>query len=141
MKSFFKTPGFRVTALLCAAVLLWGACSQPAGETPTPSPPEVSVAITLWINGDGGILSSGEDMSISKTGAGGLGSSFTATVSGGYSGVQWYTGGFPVPGSRGTAESITIRAADYTAKTHKLEVTVTKDGALYSKALSFTVTE
>jgi uncharacterized repeat protein (TIGR02543 family) len=101
-------------------------------------PPPVPVNITLWVNEDGSILASGNDVTISKTGGGG---SFSATVSGGWSGVQWYLNGFPIPGSRGTAQSISISAADYSTGIYRLGVSVSKGGGLYSRDLRFTVTE
>jgi uncharacterized repeat protein (TIGR02543 family) len=98
----------------------------------------VSVNVSVWVNeGDGTILSSNNDVTISKTG---YLTSFTATVTGGYAGVQWYFDGFAIYGSRGTAQSISINAADYVAGNYILGVTVTKNGAPYSTDLRFTVT-
>jgi uncharacterized repeat protein (TIGR02543 family) len=102
--------------------------------------PDVPVNISVWVNDDGDILVSGDDLTISKSGAGGLNDDFTVTVESAYSGVQWYLNGFPITGTQGTAQSITISAMDYDTKTYVLGVTVAKDGISYSTDLRFTVT-
>jgi hypothetical protein len=97
---------------------------------------DVSANVTLWANQDGGILGSSQDMRISKT-ASGNPSSFTVTVAGAYTLVQWQVNGIPL-GSLGNP--LTIAAADYAAgKTYILGVQVTKDGVPYSTDIRFTV--
>jgi uncharacterized repeat protein (TIGR02543 family) len=99
-----------------------------------------SVNVSVWVNEDDEtILVSDDDVTISKT-SNGNPYSFTATVVGGYTGVQWYFEGFPITGSRGAAQSIAINAAEYNTGTYILGVTVTKNGALYSTDFRFTVT-
>jgi uncharacterized repeat protein (TIGR02543 family) len=102
---------------------------------------EVSFNITLWVNeDDGNILASDADVTLSRTGSVNP-NSFTATVNGAYSGVQWYLKGSPVPGNLGAGQSITIEAVNYEAGGYRLGVTVTKDGVPYSTEIRFTVTE
>ena len=100
---------------------------------------EVTVNISVWVNEDGNILVSGDDPVISKTSSGGNASTFTAEVTSAYSGVQWYLNGFPITGTQGTAQSITIKAADYSNGTYILGVTVAKDAVPYSTDIRFTV--
>jgi hypothetical protein len=52
-------------------------------------------------------------------------------------GVRWYVDGV----SKGSADSLVIDAADYTAKKYTLLVLVYKDGIPYSRAITFTVTQ
>jgi uncharacterized repeat protein (TIGR02543 family) len=100
-----------------------------------------AVYVSVWVNeDDGNILASNDDLSISKTGNG-YSTSFTAAVTGGYAGVQWYFDGLAISGSRGAAQSIDINAADYAAGTYILGAGVTKNGASYSRDFRFTVTE
>jgi hypothetical protein len=101
--------------------------------------PGVSVNISVWINEDGNILTSGNYLTISKSGSAANPASFTATVNSGYSGVQWSVNGVPVDGSRGTAQSIIMNAADYENGPCYLEVQVDKDGVPYSTLIHFTV--
>jgi uncharacterized repeat protein (TIGR02543 family) len=97
------------------------------------------VNVSVWVNeDDGDILVSNADVTISKS-SNGTPDSFTATVASGYTGVQWYFDGFPISGSRGTAQSIAINAAEYNTGTYILGVTVIKNGALYSTDFRFTV--
>jgi hypothetical protein len=65
--------------------------------------------------------------------------SFTAAVAGDYTGVQWSLDGIPIGGSRGAAQSISIRAMDYTNGTYTLGVTVLKGGTPHSTGIRFTV--
>jgi hypothetical protein len=96
----------------------------------------VSANVTLWANEDGGIPGSPQDMRISKTASGNPGS-FTVTVAGAYTLVQWQVNGVPL-GSLGNP--LAIAAADYAAgKTYILGVQVTKDGVPYSTDIRFTV--
>jgi uncharacterized repeat protein (TIGR02543 family) len=99
--------------------------------------PNVSVTVSVWVNQDGSILTSSNNVTISKSASGGNDTGFTAEVSGAYSGVQWYLYGDPVYG--GTARSITVNAADYVNGTYHLGVTVTKEGIPYSTNIHFTV--
>jgi hypothetical protein len=100
--------------------------------------PESGITIQLWMNEDDGqILDSNEAVAISKSGAV---KSFTATVTGAYTGVQWYLNGGSVSGSRGRAQSITVNAAAYDPGTYRLGVTVTKGAVPYSTEITFTVT-
>jgi hypothetical protein len=97
---------------------------------------DVLANVTLWANEDGSILGSPTDMRISKT-ASGNPNSFTVTVTGVYTLVQWQVNGVPL-GSLGNP--LTIAAADYAAgKTYILGVQVTKDGVPYSTDIRFTV--
>jgi uncharacterized repeat protein (TIGR02543 family) len=100
--------------------------------------PDVSVVL-VWVNEDGSILDiSNDDITISKS-ASGYDASFTATVEDAYSGVRWYLNDEPIDGSRGTAQSITVKAADYGNGEYHLGVTVTKDSVPYSTDIHFTV--
>jgi uncharacterized repeat protein (TIGR02543 family) len=101
--------------------------------------PAVSVNISVWVNEDGNILSSGNDITISKSASGVNAAAFSAEVSGVYSGVQWYLNEDPISGSQGTARSITINAADYENGSCYLGVSVSKDGVPYSTLIRFTV--
>jgi uncharacterized repeat protein (TIGR02543 family) len=101
--------------------------------------PATSVNISVWINEDGNILSSGNDITISKSASGANAVAFSAEVSGVYSGVQWYLNEDPISGSQGTARSITINAADYENGSCYLGVSVSKDGVPYSTLIRFTV--
>jgi hypothetical protein len=96
----------------------------------------VSANITLWANEDGSILGSPQNMTISKT-ASGNPDSFTVTVAGAYTLVQWQVNGIPLSA---LGNPLTIAAADYAAgNTYILGVQVTKDGAPYSTDIRFTV--
>jgi hypothetical protein len=96
----------------------------------------VSANVTLWANEDGSILGFPQDMRISKT-ASGNPNSFTVTVAGAYTLVQWQVNGIPL-GSLGNP--LTIAAADYAVgNTYILGVQVTKDGVPYSTDIRFTV--
>jgi uncharacterized repeat protein (TIGR02543 family) len=102
--------------------------------------PNNLVKVLMWVNEDDGtILVSDDDITISKTSSD-YPRSFTAAVTDGYTGIQWYFDGFAITGSRGTMPSITINAADYTAGSYILGVWVTKNGAPYSTDFRFTVT-
>jgi hypothetical protein len=102
--------------------------------------PDVPVNISVWVNDDGNILASNDDVTVSKSSSS-YSDSFTATVESGYTGagVQWNLNGDPAFGSRGTAQSITIKAADYANGSWYLGVTVSKDGVPYSTDIHFTV--
>jgi uncharacterized repeat protein (TIGR02543 family) len=110
------------------------------GEQP-PVPVDITVWIDNWENSGGDILDPGDDITISKTLDGGQSAVFTVRAEGGYSGIQWYLNGSPIPGTQGTAQSITVNAADYSTGTYRLEVTVSKNGTPYSAGIRFTVTE
>jgi uncharacterized repeat protein (TIGR02543 family) len=98
-----------------------------------------SVNVAVWVNeDDGDILVSNTNITISKS-SNGNPNSFTATVEGGYTGIQWYFDGLPISGSRGTAQSIVINAAEYNVGTYILGVGVTKNGIPYSTDFRFTV--
>jgi uncharacterized repeat protein (TIGR02543 family) len=100
----------------------------------------VPINVSVWVNeGDGTILISNADVTISKT-SNGYSDSFTADVTGDYTAVQWYFDGAPIPGSEGSAQSITINAVDYVAGTYVLGIRVDKDGIPYSTDFRFTVT-
>jgi uncharacterized repeat protein (TIGR02543 family) len=99
----------------------------------------VNINISVWINEDGNILVSSNDVTISKSGSGTNAAGFSAGVTGAYSGVQWYLNGDPISGSQGTAQSITINAADYENKSYYLGVSVSKDGVPYSADIHFRV--
>jgi uncharacterized repeat protein (TIGR02543 family) len=101
--------------------------------------PHVSINISVWANDDGNILVSGNNVTISKGGAGGFNRSFAATVESAFSNIQWYLNGSPIPGTPGTARTITVNAKDYDTRTYTLGVTAIKDGVSYSTDLRFTV--
>jgi hypothetical protein len=61
-------------------------------------------------------------------------------VTSAYSSIQWYLNGGPIGGSRGTAQSIIINAADYVNGSYHLGVTVIKGSVPYSTDIHFTVT-
>jgi hypothetical protein len=133
--------GFRWPAFLCAAAVILGVllsgCPEPSGGgSRTPS---VSVNITVWVNGDGDILTSGENPTISASGFNGAANQFTVSVNGAYSDIQWSLNGDPISGSQGTAQSITINAADYENKNYYLGLRVSKGGVPYSTGIQFTV--
>jgi uncharacterized repeat protein (TIGR02543 family) len=109
-------------------------------QPPVESPP-TELNISVWVNGDGDILASNDDITISKSGAGNLDSAFTAAVSGAYSGVRWYFNNETVEESRGAAQSITVSAADYVNGNYYLGVTVTKDNVPCSTSIRFTVVD
>jgi hypothetical protein len=97
---------------------------------------DVSANVTLWANEDGSILGSPQNMTISKT-ASGNPDSFTVTVAGAYTLVQWQVNGISLST---LGNPLTIAAADYAAgKTYILGVQVTKDGVSYSTDIRFTV--
>jgi uncharacterized repeat protein (TIGR02543 family) len=99
------------------------------------------VNVSVWVNeDDGDILVSDNNITISRSGAGGNPVSFTVTVESAYTGVQWYLQGYPIPGRRGAVQSITFNAADTSYGTYILGVTVTKNGIPYSTDIRFTVT-
>jgi uncharacterized repeat protein (TIGR02543 family) len=97
------------------------------------------VSITVTIGGSGDILVSGDDVTISRSGAGSVPKSFNVVVTDGYTVVRWYSNGDEIGGSQGTAQSITIRAVDYPAGSHSLTVRVTKNSKPDSADISFTV--
>jgi uncharacterized repeat protein (TIGR02543 family) len=100
---------------------------------------DAPVDVSVWINEDGGILASNNDITISKSGAGGHARSFTVGVTSAYAGVQWHLSGVPIAGN---TASVAINAADYAAsKTYILGVMATKDGVPYSKDIRFTVVD
>jgi uncharacterized repeat protein (TIGR02543 family) len=101
--------------------------------------PGVLVAISVWVNEDGAILASNDDVTIYKSPSGENVDGFTATVTGAYSGVQWYLNGDSIGGNQGTEQSIAINAADYVNGSYYLGVTVTKDGKPHSADIYFTV--
>jgi hypothetical protein len=92
-----------------------------------------NISVQTWVDEDGNILVSGNDLTISKTGET---RSFTAQVSGAFSGVQW----FILNKLIGAAQSITIDAANYNTGNHRLDVMVYKNGVPYSTEIRFTVT-
>jgi uncharacterized repeat protein (TIGR02543 family) len=55
----------------------------------------------------------------------------------GYTGVKWHVDGDDVPA--GTGSSITLEASAYSARTHSIAFIGTRDGKLYSQAITFTV--
>jgi hypothetical protein len=105
------------------------------GTTWTQMGGEASVTLTFWVNEDNEILASGDSITISKTSTG-YNASFTATVSGEYSSVEWSVSGVAKPGN----QSIEIAAADYPTGDYRLGVSVSKDGVPYATEISFTVT-
>jgi hypothetical protein len=102
---------------------------------------DVSITITTKIGepGGGDIFDPEEDGEISISKSGADNSSFTAKVSDEYTVIQWYLNHEKIDGERGTGQSITINAADYSAGHYSLTVWVTKDGGQYSADIPFTV--
>lgn len=102
---------------------------------------EVMINIFIWINEDGNILYSGNDVTISKTGGVGMDiiTGFSPLVESSYENIQWDLNGAPIGGPTGTERNPVIRAADYDYGTYILGVTVTKDGIPYSTDIRFTV--
>jgi hypothetical protein len=95
----------------------------------------MEVNITFWVNeSDASILASSASAIISRAQA------FTATVSSAYTAttVQWYVDGDLVDGG---AATITINGSEYNLGIHRLDVTVIKDSAYYSKEITFRVIE
>jgi hypothetical protein len=103
--------------------------------------PDVPVTVSLWVNEDGSIPAFNADVSLSKIGADGKPVDFTAEATGSYSGIQWRLYGEPVFGSRSTARSIAIKAADFKNGSYYPELTVTKATVPYSMRIHFTVTD
>jgi uncharacterized repeat protein (TIGR02543 family) len=101
--------------------------------------PDSFITLTAWESEDGSIFAPGS-LTVSKTGSGGYPASFTAEPQSGYTVVQWELDGFSISGSSGTAQTLTIQAADCTLGAHSLDVVVSKAEAYYSTALTFTVT-
>jgi hypothetical protein len=99
----------------------------------------VLIVVSVWVNQDEQILVSNNDVTISKSGSGENAAGFTAEVTGAYSNIQWYLYDVPVSGSRGTAQTFTVNAADYVNGSYYLGVTVKRDGILYSTDIHFTV--
>jgi hypothetical protein len=67
--------------------------------------------------------------------------SLTVTAASDLSDIRWSLGGRDIPGSRGTAGSITITAANYPAGKYLLGLAAKRDGRDYSTVISFTVVE
>jgi uncharacterized repeat protein (TIGR02543 family) len=87
--------------------------------------------ITLNLDAGAGAFSQVE-FSVSKPSG-----SQTVTIDGsGYSNPRWEVDGEP----RGTENSITVNAADYSLGKHRLTLIISKSGISWSKELSFTVT-
>ena len=101
---------------------------------------KTTVNIIVWVTSVGDILTSGDDVTISKSGLNSTPNSFTANVTDDYSGIQWYLDSTPISGS--TSDSITINATDYGVNgSYYLGVTVTKNSIPYSTVIHFTVTD
>jgi uncharacterized repeat protein (TIGR02543 family) len=102
---------------------------------------EVIVTISVWVNEDGYILYSGNDVTISKSGGIDMDkpTGFSPLVENPYTNIQWDLNGAPIGGAVGTDRNPIIRAADYDIGTYILGVTVTRDGIPYSTDLRFTV--
>jgi uncharacterized repeat protein (TIGR02543 family) len=98
-------------------------------------PGDTGIAIEMVIHDDGEILVSNDDVTLSKSGAGGKPTSLMVQVTGAYSAVQWYLDGDPVPGG----DTFTLNAANYGTGRYRLEVMVTKDGVPYSTGMYVTV--
>jgi hypothetical protein len=75
---------------------------------------------------------SGDPITLYKTGGT---AQTTLTVTGTYASCQWLVDG----AVRGTADSLTLKASDYSPGAHFLTLEVVKDTVLYSKELVFTV--
>jgi hypothetical protein len=103
--------------------------------------PEVTFGVGLVdiTDEDGGILDQSKTITIYKDSNHGE-TSFTATVAGGYTVVQWYLNGGPL-GNQGEQKPMTINAAAYAVGNYYLVVSVEKDDAYYSTSINFTVAD
>jgi uncharacterized repeat protein (TIGR02543 family) len=98
--------------------------------------PDLSVAVSVWVNEAGTILASTDDVTISKT-SNGHADRVTATLAEGYADARWQLDGAALPGNQDG--SVTMDAADYANGTYILGVIVYKDGVPYSTDLRVTV--
>jgi hypothetical protein len=89
--------------------------------------------------GYGAIVIGGDDGAnvISKSGAGSKPTSITLTATNDYTNVKWYVDGSAT--AAGTENSFVLAASSYSAQAHSITFTGTRNGALYSKVLAFTV--
>lgn len=76
-----------------------------------------------------------DNITLSKSGAGGKPITQTLTVSGEYDSYRWRVDGT----IRENGKTITLNAAGYTTGTHQISVEVTRNGAAYSKTGTFRV--
>jgi hypothetical protein len=103
--------------------------AQQDGTAPVGTEP---ITVNFWVDeSDGAFSVSAGSVTIDQNG------SFTATVTDGYTAVQWYVDGIE---TKQTA-SVTISGATYSDDLgiHRLSVTASKNGAYYSKEITFTV--
>jgi hypothetical protein len=76
-----------------------------------------------------------DNITLSKSGAGGKPTEQTLTVSGEYDSYRWRVNGT----IKGNGKTIELKAADYKTGTHQISVEVTRDGGVYSRSGTFKV--
>jgi hypothetical protein len=115
--------------------------TNPAGSGDTitvtitfPATASPEYAITVDPDAGDGAFSQ-ETFTVSKGGGGSQ--TITVTDSADYTNPRWFVDG----DLKGTATSITIGAADYSAGNHNLTLLITKSGVSWSKEITFTVTD
>jgi hypothetical protein len=106
----------------------------PEGPDSPDYPQAGSLAIGIGF-GYGELAISGSD----GTNLIGPGGSLTLTASDEFSSLAWYVDGSST--ARGTALTLTLNAADYTARPHTVSFTGVKDGRPYSRLIPFAVAE
>jgi uncharacterized repeat protein (TIGR02543 family) len=106
----------------------------PVPPTPPPgpdTPPPAGITLSSPDAGSGAF--NGGNFTLSQGGS----DSKTITINGdGYTDPRWYVDG----ALKGTAGSITINAGDYGVGVHSLSLIINKDGGIWSKDITFTVT-
>ena len=97
------------------------------------------ININLWTSEDGNILASGNNITISKTGAGGAPMYFDATVNSDYENIEWRITGYPV--TVNPDGSVRIDATGFSSANYRLNVIVYKlnENIPYSTTIFFTV--
>jgi hypothetical protein len=131
MKRFILKMRLLCVAAAIATVTLLAACpgdgNEPAGSAGTGS-------IEIALNDEGADLLDAASLTLSKTGAT---KTITLTAAREYSGFQWYVD----TALKAADRSFTLNAASYAAGKHYLSLEAWRNGALYSKDLTFTVNE
>ncbi|MDR2444429.1 MAG: hypothetical protein LBD44_00635 [Spirochaetaceae bacterium] len=124
------------TPALAPALTLIG-CDMAPEDSDNPAVPAVPIELAFE---DGGTLIGvdTENLTVDKS----EGETFTVTAAEGFSDWQWSLNGVDIPGTgSGTAQAITINAADYPAGSYLLGLAAKKDGVDYSTVVTFTVVE
>jgi hypothetical protein len=99
------------------------------------APGTAGIQVNVWVNEDGTLIAGNTSPVISKS----AGQTLTVTAAAGLDNIQWSINGSPVAAPRGTAQSISIKAANYPAGTYILGLRVHKNGIPYSTTLNVTV--